>query len=419
MTKRLILAAVAWSTLGCGSDDPVLSDADAGRTGARDGGASAPETDAKTSTAIDPVTGRPPAEDRDADGFSPEEGDCNDFDDKVNPGAYDFPGDKVDDDCSGEPAFEGDGCDDELAIDSSDATDAARALGLCKFVAEEDRAWGVISARFTDATGSEELSDPLAVGLLPSFGAAKPSGGKSLLALSSGVARAPGQPGYTPECDALDASCPLLGLLGCTGGADAPMGYPKETSTCRAAGGNIFTPGTKVFNQAALELKIRVPNNAVSFSFDSIFYTYEFPDYVCSKFNDFYVVFKEPRPADLPDDNIVFDRNGDSIGVNTGLLAVCDASSQSANATKRFDCQQGTALLKGTGYGPGETTCVEAGGAATGWLHTKAPIVGGEIITLRFAIWDTGDAILDSTVLIDNFAWSTNVSQVGTEPILL
>jgi len=422
MTKRLFLvAAVTCLAVACGSDDPTITQPDAGKA-PRDAGNGEPKRDAKvpTNTNMDPVTGeKPTGNDVDGDGYTTADGDCNDNDKTVNPGAFDFPGDSVDDDCADGPADDLESCDQGLAIDSSDPKDAARALGLCKFVEEDGKGWGVVSARFTDSTGTGKLSDPRAVGLLPGFGAAKPSGGQSLLALSSGVARAPDQPGYTSDCDALDATCPLGGLLGCSGGNAPPMGYPKETTTCRGAGGNIFSPGTKIFNQAALELKIRVPNNASSFSFDSIFYTYEFPDYVCSKFNDFYVVFKEPMPADLPDSNIVFDSNNDSIGVNTGLLAVCDPTTQSENATKKFECEQGTALLKGTGYGPGETTCASAGGAATGWLHTKAPVDGGEIITVRFAIWDTGDAILDSTVLVDKFEWSPNETKVGTEPILI
>ena len=422
MTKRLILMASAiWLATGCGSEDPpFVSEHDAGpRTQApRDAGK--PDAKAAAANAMNPpVTNAGNAdEDADGDGFSTAEGDCNDVDDKVNPGTYDFPGDALDDDCSGDAATEAETCDKTLQIDSSDAKDAARALGLCKFVGENDKGWGVVSARFTDASGTGKLSDPRAVGILPDFGAAKPGAGDAFLALSSGVARAPNQPGYTSDCDALDATCPLGGLIGCSGGGAPPPGYPKEAPSCKAPT-SIFMAGTKVFNQAALELKIRVPNNASSFSFDSIFYTYEFPKFVCSKFNDFFVVFKEPKPADLPDTNIVFDTNGDSIGVNTGLLSVCDASSQKADAPKRFECAQGPALLKGTGYGPGESTCPDAGGAATGWLHTKAPVDGGEIITVRFAIWDTNDAILDSTVLVDNFKWSPNDSAVGTEPVIL
>ena len=41
-------------------------------------------------------------------------------------------------------------------------------------------------------------------------------------------------------------------------------------------------------------------------------------------------------------------------------------------------------------------------------------MVGGEIITLRIAIWDTSDDNLDSTAIIDNFQWSVDSSDPGT-----
>ena len=64
-------------------------------------------------------------------------------------------------------------------------------------------------------------------------------------------------------------------------------------------------------DESALEVQIRVPNNVSSLSFESIFYTYEYPNYVCSQYNDFYVVFKDPKPAGVTDGNIVFDSNGE------------------------------------------------------------------------------------------------------------
>jgi hypothetical protein len=57
-------------------------------------------------------------------------------------------------------------------------------------------------------------------------------------------------------------------------------------------------------------------------------------------------------------------------------------------------------------------------GAATGWLHTTAPVEGGSIITLRFAIWDSGDGILDSLALIDNFNWSIETPVIETKPVI-
>ncbi len=47
---------------------------------------------------------------------------------------------------------------------------------------------------------------------------------------------------------------------------------------------------------------------------------------------------------------------------------------------------------------------------------TSAPITGGEDVTIRFAIWDTGDHNLDSSVLVDAFEWIANggTVKVGT-----
>lgn len=417
-----MLAAVS-CMLGCAGNDPpesvtrdrgtALVDAGLPPDAARSADASA---DGGSATRVTCTSGED--EDRDRDGFSRREGDCNDCLGQVNPGAYDFGGDTFDDDCSGSPAREADGddCDQALALDSRDARDAARALGLCRFASEASRAWGVVSARFTDASGKGELTETRSFGLLPSFGAARPRAGEAMLALSSGVARAPGQPGYTPDCDLLDATCSGGGLSSCTGGAEPPPGYPKESSACPTRSEAPLTE-TRVYNQSALELRIRVPNNVSSFGFESIFYTYEYPNSICSQYNDFFVVFKEPKPAGVADGNIVFDLKGDPIGVNTVLLAVCDPSLQSASAQKRFGCEQGTKLLQGTGYGRGETSCYRAGGAATGWLDTKAPVKPGEIITLRFAIWDTNDPSLDSTVLLDHFRWSKAETPVETSPV--
>ena len=131
------------------------------------------------------------------------------------------------------------------------------------------------------------------------------------------------------------------------------------------------------------------------------------------------------QPEGASDGNIVFDSNKDPIGVNTGLLAVCDPSVQNPGSAKQFECNEGIDLLAGTGFGKGEATCspdgssVETGGASTGWLHTTAPVQGTKIITLRFAVWDTQDEILDSTALIDKFEWSVEEPQVETTPIVL
>lgn len=283
----------------------------------------------------------------------------------------------------------------------------------------------MIDARFVGASGTGTVESPTEqAGMLPTFGAAVPREGGALLALSSGIARAPGQPGYTEECDHFTSTPPPLVIGPWTNGAAPPAGYPKESSSCASSGtgGGLFDPGTQIFNQIALELRIRTPTNASSFSFDSNFYSYEYPDFICSAFNDFFVVLKEPLPENITDGNIVFDSNGDPIGVNNGLLDVCVPGTHGG---KTFACTQGTDLLQGTGFGAGEATCAEnllsgpQSGAATGWLNTSAPVAKGRIIKLRFAIWDTADATLDSTVLVDNFVWSVEEPEiVETVPVI-
>jgi hypothetical protein len=47
-------------------------------------------------------------------------------------------------------------------------------------------------------------------------------------------------------------------------------------------------------------------------------------------------------------------------------------------------------------------------------LQTSGNVVPGEIITLRIAIWDTSDHVLDSLALIDAFTWSVDLAQPGT-----
>jgi hypothetical protein len=372
-----------------------------------------------------PAVPLPPSTvDLDKDGFSPADGDCEEQSPQINPGAYDFPENGHDEDCmNGDATVAEDGCDDALAIDSRDPKDGARALGLCRFTTEDSKQWGVVSARYVQASGVGGPADLSQIGLLPGLGVVGPRQGTSMLAISSGVARAPDQPDYTDDCDAysLDPS-------------DPPDGYPKQSPACPDAQfGNVY-------DAAALELVIRTPRNAKSLAFDSNFYTYEYPDYICMEFNDFFVAMLDPKPAMLPDGNILFDQDGNPVSVNNSLLQVCAPGSHGG---KDFPCPQGVGLLENTGFG-GESSCAsnaasslpglfgpifggppDAGantdaeaGAATGWLHTTAPVEAGSIITLRFAIWDSGDGILDSLALIDNFAWSVETPVVETKPVI-
>src|SRR5262249_17795593 len=84
---------------------------------------------------------------------------------------------------------------------------------------------------------------------------------------------------------------------------------------------------------------------------------------------------------------------------------------------KTFTCSLGDSGLVGTGFG--QDTAFGQDHGSTGWLSTKAPVQGGEIITMRWAVYDSGDGVLDTSTLVDNFQWiaTGGTVAVGTNPI--
>ncbi len=333
-----------------------------------------------------PCNSTDPNADADGDGFTPAAGDCNDCTDQMNPGAYDYAGNGVDEDCNGTPDDEPTGCDTQtFDIGYGDPMVAAQAIGLCRVA--QGSSWGVVSAKYVKADGSPGMND-VSHGLLPSFGPnVQPRDGTNMLGLSSGTARRPG--------DALYQS-PGGADMGTTG--TTPPGFPIDSPACTVQ----TASDTTTNDPAAFEIVVRTPTNANQMAFDFNFYTFEFPVYVCSIYNDFFVALVDPAPQNAQSGNVSFDSQGNPVSVNNGFLEVC--APQSAGG-KNFPCQLGTAGLDGTGF---------EGHAATGWLNTQAPVPKGKEIRIRFAIWDMGDHVLDSTVLIDNFTWDVGQGEPPT-----
>jgi hypothetical protein len=227
-------------------------------------------------------------------------------------------------------------------------------------------------------------------GLLSAFGVNNVQQGVTMLAISSGTARQPTDPGWIT----LDSDNKFYTTA-------APPPYPKSVPAC---GPTVFGPP---HDGMALQVGIRVPTNAKTLSFNENFFSFEFPEFICSPYNDTFVVMMTPKTdAMLPDDNIAFDSAGNPISVNNALLQVCQAQTAggSGYGTKYFACPLGTAGLTNTGF---DKTEDKGPHAATGWLTTTAPVdtIKGKDVTLLFAIWDSSDGNLDSTALIDNFQW--------------
>ncbi|HSQ65391.1 MAG TPA: choice-of-anchor L domain-containing protein [Polyangiaceae bacterium] len=327
-------------------------------------------------------------------------GGCN-----PNPLNYDIPGNNCDDDGDGTVDNPQGACDQGLA-QTGPASDFAKAMGLCQTA--DATHWGVVSATYTQGYNSTNAPDAHQHGIQPKFGTnVTARQGSALGILSSGYAQNMDScPGNTTGQDKGFSSCRM------TGAGTPPPGYPKAAQGC---------PGSTVANDvSAVTLKIKVPANAQGFAFDFNFFSGEWPEYVCTNFNDSFVAWltSSAWQGKSNDFNISFDGNGNPVSVNNGFFDVCSpAGLQCPSMPSASTCKLGATELAGTGFFiSGDNQCgqTDSGGGATGWLTTQAPVAPGETITLQLMIWDTGDQIYDSSVLLDNWSWAPSATTVST-----
>ncbi len=355
----------------------------------------------------------------------------------VNPGAFDVPGNTVDDDCDGKIDNVLAACDGGLPSDSSDPLHYAKAIDLCQFTTENPpsklKRWGVISGAFTRSSGAGAPAAN-ARAIRPGFGAIAPQKNARVAVLSTGNA-----------ADGDDTSPPYAPFQGGTAlGTDAAV--PTDWL---AANGNDFpnAPGCPEPQGGAigrdtilLKLRIRAPTNALSFSARVYMLSSEYPEWVCSPANDFFLALVDGLGAGNPSDrNIAVYKNNQNqvfpLGVNllraaAGLFARCKngpVGCGTGAVPGTYNGCTGNADLVGTGmdllnpapkfFGdPGYCDTNNQVGGGTGWLKMSGNVKPGETLELRFVLWDTGDAWYDSVVLLDDFAWSIQASKPGVTP---
>jgi hypothetical protein len=318
-------------------------------------------------------------------------------------------------------------CDDGLASDSTDAAQFAQALDLCQATTESSHAPGLISAALTLTSGTGTTA-AVSHAIRQAFGSGNaPRMGSAMAVLSTGSAAAVGQ--VNPSFVAFQPG-------------DVLPTSSAAPSDWLSANGNVIptAPGcpapsnTTAFDPVMLTLRVRVPNNARSFSLDANFFSSEFPEFVCSTTNDVFVALLDSTFAGIPANPA--DKNLANyiapslakypLGVNlardaTGLFTQCVIGNTntgcSGGTAGTITTCTGTAGLSGTGMDTADASACQAGdmvGGGTGWLVLRGNVVPGETIQLRLAIWDTGDHFYDSLILLDHLQWSFNNVTPGT-----
>lgn len=317
----------------------------------------------------------------------------------------------------------GGGCDTGLDIDSTDALDAVRAIGLCP---EALGGQVVLDSAYTLPDGSGQPKSRYQWALVEHMGPTRPLEGERMLLLSTGIAR--------DEADGLPADCTLdlfdPDVAGQAASASPPTGFPKHAQRpdyCLP-----YTPNDSEFllNSAALSLQLRVPQGAVGLRFAANYYTMGFPGGICAGVDASFVALVDPAPPGAIDGNIAYDATGNAIGLGYEMLRVCDPGTYAetyalggpSSEPHTIECGRGGLdQLQGTGY---DYFCAHSGdslstdfqspqpdgrmaGSSTGWLKITAPVTAGTTVSMRFAVWQSINAPFSdrASVLLDDFRW--------------
>ncbi len=399
-----------------------------------------PETVVSTCTGADP--------DCDGDGYKVSE-DCNDKDGTINPDAYDFEGDDVDNDCDGTKDNPVKECDP--AVGSKTLVDFARAIELCPQRSISKKTPGkpfdpvalVEFGKIGNLFGSSQTSHANTQ-IISQFGDNLPRASQRLVGLQSGPLLHTNPRGQSGGGEVLNA-CAAIGLTGddckSLASGSAMSGSPLDAFSLSAG------------DYQEVKITIRVPSNAKGMAFDFAFFSSEFNQYWQSPYNDsFFALVKSKR---LAMKNVAKDDKGFAVTVNSGFFQLCPkpgtlpslSSTKSAAlssapcvgadgdpAAKVFGTLKGT-YFDGAGIGSTDGTIGAApsdagtdgggtdggvsGGAyvyggGSGWLTSKFEVEPGEQIILRFIVLDTGDTNLDSAAIVDNIRWDKAPPKVPT-----
>jgi hypothetical protein len=274
---------------------------------------------------------------------------------------------------------------DSASAGSKDPNEFAHSMEIC-------------DARFFKGAMTAGPSDMKARNVLSKLGILTPKAGANFAFLSSGVAVDETGTGFKNPQQGTDFSNtgtnPLPNLMG----ADS-CGQADQTN---------------VHDYTELVIQLHAPTNVQSFSFQFQFFSGEYPQFVCTDYNDEFLAIVQSTKTYPTATNISYDAGMHPITVNSGFFTVCQ---NDTSKPQTQNCTHPPTDNNGTGY---EKAYLGVGipGGSTGWLSTTAPIAPNEDVTLRFVIFDEGDGVLDSSVLIDNFQWgAATVMGPSTGPI--
>jgi hypothetical protein len=322
----------------------------------------------------------------DAAGPLPAVQDCDDNTFVTRPGGYEFPDNRVDDDCDGD-------IDEPYQCGCT----PGRFGGTDSMIAALDFCDG--SIRSTSTTGETAQFT-----VMENYFGIEPVSGGCFVVMSTGDSEE--EPG--------DGSIfSFEGVQPGTSFSEVP--YPDPDP---------LTPGGSAYDLATWTLEVDVPPNVRGLAFDFMFMSAEYPEYLCGEYNDtFYAVLESTAVNSGERTNISFDPNDRLITVNVGYFEKPTAWTVDLADTPFGVADTFTGNCPFITSAPGcalpdycdEREAVQVTGSGSGWLRTAAPVTPGETsMRLTFSVHDEGDGELDTLVLLDRFEWLPSAPPIGT-----
>jgi hypothetical protein len=392
--------------------------------GSKSGGFS---PDAGTDSPLFTTCGHP---DCDGDGYTTP-ADCDDTNPMINPEAFDFLGDGIDNDCDGivdDPVLE---CETIPASAPGTPTDFARAADLCAqrsitnagtvFDPLVHAAWGQVAGLGPGETLWTSQTKPVQVAIASSLGQNQPRQGRTMVGLANGVWASTdprNDPALDPAGFHINDACSDIPLVG---------------QDCASLTDGTPSGGVSVQDWAELTLTVKIPSNVQTAVFDFAFLSSEFNQWWNSAANDSFFVLVTSQG--FQGQNVAKDKNGLAVTINSGFFQLCPAPPGPAGLSTDKSAALVTCVgvggdpsqsifgaLDGTGYdgaavGTNDTALAVDGseyiyGGGSGWLTAKFPVVPSETLEMRVIIADTFDGLKDSTVLFDALRWEP-ISESG------
>jgi hypothetical protein len=141
------------------------------------------------------------------------------------------------------------------------------------------------------------------------------------------------------------------------------------------------------------DFSVDVPGGTYGWTMDFNFITAEYPNWVNTEYNDILVVWNS---SEAYTGNVCF--VGDEPCTVTALQdAIEDAANGGAIHT--------SPKMAGTGMKSSGGIFATPGGGATGWYQMQGQAVPDETLEITVALFDMGDTLWDTLVLLDNWRW--------------